>query len=128
VVQEIICLTDGGADWAIESIGLPGTLEQAMKCLRPGGTAVAIGLGRADEAFSIRGNRLVQGDRQIRGSLYGSANRPVDLPRILGLYGCVDAWRAHGRSGVAMRSTSSGVALRHGAKASGATAFRVTGC
>ncbi len=86
VIPTIVEMTDGGADWAIEAIGLPRTIEQAIECLRPGGTAVPMGLARADERFGVRSNWIVQGDRTIRGSLYGSANAPVDIPRILSLY------------------------------------------
>lgn len=76
----------GGVDWALEAIGLPQTVEQAVDALRPTGTAVIMGLTKADGRFSIRSNALVQGDKTIRGSLYGSANPPVDVPRLLALY------------------------------------------
>lgn len=76
----------GGVDWALEAIGLPHTVEQAVDALRPTGTALIMGLAKADARFSVRSNALVQGDKTIRGSLYGSANPPVDVPRILGLY------------------------------------------
>jgi Zn-dependent alcohol dehydrogenase len=76
----------GGVDWALEAIGLPETIEQAIDALRPAGTAVVMGLAKADARFTVRSNALVQGEKTIRGSLYGSANTPVDVPRILGLY------------------------------------------
>jgi Zn-dependent alcohol dehydrogenase len=76
----------GGVDWALEAIGLPQTVEQAVDALRPTGTAVIMGLTNANARFSVRSNALVQGDKTIRGSLYGSANPPVDVPKILGLY------------------------------------------
>jgi Zn-dependent alcohol dehydrogenase len=76
----------GGVDWALEAIGLPQTVEQAIEALRPTGTAVIMGLAKADARFSVASNALVQGDKTIRGSLYGSANPTVDIPRILALY------------------------------------------
>lgn len=79
-------ICEGGVSWALEAVGLAETLEDAIACLAPGGTAVAIGLGQADARFSARINHLVQGDRSVRGSLYGSANTPLDIPRILRLY------------------------------------------
>jgi Zn-dependent alcohol dehydrogenase len=54
--------------------------------VRPGGTAIAMGLATADARFSVPSNALVQGEKRIQGSLYGSANTPVDIPRILRLY------------------------------------------
>jgi Zn-dependent alcohol dehydrogenase len=75
-----------GVDWALEAIGLPETIERALECLAVGGTAVAIGLGDRRAAFSVRLNQLVQREVGIRGSLYGSSNTTVDIPRILDLH------------------------------------------
>jgi Zn-dependent alcohol dehydrogenase len=82
-IQEIC---PGGVDWALEAVGQPATMEQAIASLAPGGTAVAIGLGQKGASFSAPINHLVQGDRGVRGSLYGSSNIPLDIPRILKLY------------------------------------------
>ena len=82
-VQE---LTGGGAEVAVDAVGLPQTLRQAFAVLRPGGTAIAVGLGSVDATAAIPINELVQQQKRVIGSLYGSANPPVDLPRILGLY------------------------------------------
>ena len=76
----------GGVDWAIEAVGRPETLRQAVSALRPGGTAVAIGLTRADATFEVPINEMVQRQKRIVGSLYGSANPLTDLPRIFALY------------------------------------------
>jgi len=38
-------LTDGGVDVAIEFVGLAATVDAAIKSLRPGGRAVAVGVG-----------------------------------------------------------------------------------
>ncbi|WP_030453712.1 alcohol dehydrogenase catalytic domain-containing protein [Herbidospora cretacea] len=76
----------GGAEWAIEAIGRPDTLETAFAALRPGGTLVAVGLGKVGQTFTVPVNLLVQRERRIVGSLYGSANPLVDLPKIFDLY------------------------------------------
>lgn len=86
LLEAVLEISPAGVDWALEAVGLPATLEQAISCLAPGGTAVAIGLGSKDARLSVRINHLVQGDRGVRGSLYGSANTPLDVPRILNLY------------------------------------------
>jgi len=82
-VQEI---TGGGADVAVEAVGRPATLRQAFSALRPGGTAVAVGLSSADAVVEVPVNELVQQQKRLVGSLYGSANPPVDLPRLLALH------------------------------------------
>jgi threonine dehydrogenase-like Zn-dependent dehydrogenase len=44
VVAEIKRLTGGGADVSIEALGLQQTFEQALRCLRPGGTLSSLGV------------------------------------------------------------------------------------
>jgi Zn-dependent alcohol dehydrogenase len=86
VVEEVRSEVPDGVDWAIEAVGGAHTLQQAIACLRPGGTAVAVGLSRADATFEIPINELVQRQKRVVGSLYGSANPPLDLPRLWRLY------------------------------------------
>src|SRR5206468_4272064 len=44
VISEIKKLTGGGADVAIEALGLQATFENAPRCLRPGGTLSSLGV------------------------------------------------------------------------------------
>jgi alcohol dehydrogenase len=44
VVAEVKRLTSGGADVAIEALGLQETFEGALRCLRPGGTLSSLGV------------------------------------------------------------------------------------
>ena len=44
VVAEVKKLTGGGADVAIEALGLQVTFENALRCLRPGGTLSSLGV------------------------------------------------------------------------------------
>ncbi len=45
VVDEVMKLTGGrGADSAIEALGLQSTFEQAMRCIKPGGTLSSLGV------------------------------------------------------------------------------------
>ena len=87
VVERVLALTGGaGVPWAIEAIGRTATLEQALACVAPGGTLVAVGLGAADAGFAVPLNQLVQRQKRVVGSLYGSSNPQLDLPRIFALY------------------------------------------
>lgn len=85
-VEQVLALFPNGVKWAIEAIGRAATLQQAFDCLEPAGTLVAVGLGRVGETFAIPVNNLVQRQKRVIGSLYGSANPLVDLPKIFGLY------------------------------------------
>ncbi|MCY7417589.1 MAG: alcohol dehydrogenase catalytic domain-containing protein [Chloroflexi bacterium] len=44
VLEAIQELTHGGADVAIEALGTQGTFENALRCLRPGGTLSSLGV------------------------------------------------------------------------------------
>jgi len=86
VVEQVLELTDTGVPWLIEAVGRPETMRQAVDCLRPGGTVVAIGLSSVDATVAVPINDLVQRQKRVVGSLYGSTNPRVDLPRIFALY------------------------------------------
>jgi Zn-dependent alcohol dehydrogenase len=83
VVRE---LTHGGAEVAVEAVGSSSTLRQAFEALKPGGMVIAVGLSSAKAEVSVPINALVQQQKQLVGSLYGSSNPAVDLPRLLELY------------------------------------------
>jgi alcohol dehydrogenase len=44
IVAEVMRLTGGGADVTIEALGTAGTFENALRCLRPGGTLSSLGV------------------------------------------------------------------------------------
>jgi len=86
-VAAVRALTQGrGADYAFEAIGLPATIAQALDCVRKAGTAVVVGLAAAGALVSIDPVALMQQEKTLRGSLYGSSRPRVDMPRLLDLY------------------------------------------
>lgn len=82
----IDAIVPGGVDYAIEAVGRPDLLATAFECLRPRGQLVAVGLSSRETQLSVPLNQLVQREKRVVGSLYGSANPAVDLPRIFELY------------------------------------------
>jgi alcohol dehydrogenase len=44
VVKEVLRLSDGGVDVAIEALGTQETFESCLRCLRPGGTLSSLGV------------------------------------------------------------------------------------
>ncbi len=44
IIDEVKRLTGGGADVTIEALGTQGTFENALRCLRPGGTLSSLGI------------------------------------------------------------------------------------
>jgi 6-hydroxycyclohex-1-ene-1-carbonyl-CoA dehydrogenase len=72
--------TEGGADVAIEAIGMPKTQEQALASLRTGGRLVL--LGYAAEPMSLLGGRVTYRELTVIGTL---GCRSVDFPIVLEL-------------------------------------------
>jgi S-(hydroxymethyl)glutathione dehydrogenase / alcohol dehydrogenase len=87
VVEAVKELTDGlGAHYAFEAIGNVKTLSQALDVVRRTGTVIAIGMPRPDAELAIKPTPFIMADKTLRGSLYGSCNFAVDVPRLLDLY------------------------------------------
>ena len=75
-----------GVDYAFEVIGNPRTIEQCIKVVRRGGTAVLVGVGGAKERFSVSSLVLPLTGKSVIGCMYGSVNTKVDFPLYLDLY------------------------------------------
>jgi S-(hydroxymethyl)glutathione dehydrogenase / alcohol dehydrogenase len=78
-VRALRTLTGGGADHAFEVVGLSETMLLAWKALRPGATAVVIGIAAKGAEVALPALELASG-KGIRGSFYGSGDPAADLP------------------------------------------------
>jgi S-(hydroxymethyl)glutathione dehydrogenase / alcohol dehydrogenase len=78
-------LTDGGVDYAFEAIGREATIRQAWDALRPGGTAVVLGLPPKGSTLTVDTWGFIN-EKTLRGSYLGSAEIDEDVPRIVDLY------------------------------------------
>ncbi|MBB64356.1 MAG: S-(hydroxymethyl)glutathione dehydrogenase/class III alcohol dehydrogenase [Waddliaceae bacterium] len=86
VVDSIIQLTDGGADYSFECIGNVHTMRQALECCHKGwGESIIIGVAGAGQEISTRPFQLVTG-RVWRGSAFGGARGRSDVPMIVDWY------------------------------------------
>ena len=86
-VAQVQALTGGrGVDYAFEVIGLADTVTQAVRALRAGGTAVAIGIAARSAAAQVNLLDLVTQEKTLRGSIYGSTRPAADFPRLFELY------------------------------------------
>ena len=72
-------LTDGGADYTFEAIGLKTTAEQAFAMLRQGGTATVIGMVPIGVKLEIEGADFLA-EKRLQGCLMGSNRFRVDMP------------------------------------------------
>ena len=86
VVDAVVQLTDGGADYSFECIGNTTTMRQALECCHKGwGRSIIIGVAAAGQEISTRPFQLVTG-RKWEGSAFGGARGRTDVPRIVDWY------------------------------------------
>jgi S-(hydroxymethyl)glutathione dehydrogenase/alcohol dehydrogenase len=86
VVDAVVQLTDGGADYSFECIGNTTTMRQALECCHKGwGQSVIIGVAGAGQEIATRPFQLVTG-RVWKGSAFGGARGRTDVPKIVDWY------------------------------------------
>ena len=86
VVQAIMDLTGGGADFSFECIGNTKVMRQALECTHRGwGESIIIGVAAAGQEISTRPFQLVTG-RSWRGTAFGGARGRTDVPKIVDWY------------------------------------------
>jgi len=71
----------GGLDWSFEVIGRPETMRLAWDVLRPGGTAIVVGLAPVGVEVSLPAIEFLS-EKSIRGCFYGSTDVADELPRL----------------------------------------------
>ena len=86
VVDAIVQLTDGGADYSFECIGNVATMRQALECCHKGwGQSIIIGVAAAGQEITTRPFQLVTG-RVWKGTAFGGARGRTDVPKIVDWY------------------------------------------
>ena len=86
LVDAIVQLTDGGADYSFECIGSTKVMRDALECTHKGwGRSIIIGVAEAGAEISTRPFQLVTG-RKWEGSAFGGARGRTDVPRIVDWY------------------------------------------
>ncbi len=86
IVDAVVQLTDGGADYSFECIGNTKVMRQALECTHKGwGRSIIIGVAEAGAEISTRPFQLVTG-RKWEGSAFGGARGRTDVPKIVDWY------------------------------------------
>ncbi len=78
---EAVVAISGGVDRAFEVIGRPETIRQAWDVLRPGGTAVVVGLTPRGAELTLPAIEFLS-EKTITGSYYGSGDVAAAVDRI----------------------------------------------
>ena len=86
VVQAILDITGGGADFSFDCTGNVNVMRQALECCHRGwGESIVIGVAEAGKEISTRPFQLVTG-RVWKGSAFGGARGRTDVPKIVDWY------------------------------------------
>jgi len=85
-VEGVRDATSGGALYAFEAIGLETTIDQAVRSLRAGGTAVLVGMTPFGVRASFDAFDLVDRSLSVVGTNYGYGAPREDFPRYADLY------------------------------------------
>jgi S-(hydroxymethyl)glutathione dehydrogenase/alcohol dehydrogenase len=86
LVQHLVSLTDGGADYSFECVGSVDLMRQALECTHRGwGVSVIIGVAGSGKEISTRPFQLVTG-RVWKGTAFGGARGRTDVPKIVDWY------------------------------------------
>ncbi len=83
--SQVIALTKGGVDHAIEAVGRPASGELAVKTLRRGGTATILGMMPLQHSVGLSAMDLLSG-KKLQGAVMGANHFPVDIPRLVDFY------------------------------------------
>jgi S-(hydroxymethyl)glutathione dehydrogenase/alcohol dehydrogenase len=79
-------LTGGmGAEYAFEAIGSPETARQVFDMVRPGGTAVVVGLMPMGSEIRVPGPAFL-GEKKLIGCMYGSTRFREHMPKLIELF------------------------------------------
>jgi S-(hydroxymethyl)glutathione dehydrogenase/alcohol dehydrogenase len=86
LVQFLVALTDGGADYTFDCTGNTQVMRTALEsCHRGWGTSIIIGVAEAGKEIATRPFQLVTG-RVWKGSAFGGARGRTDVPKIVDWY------------------------------------------
>jgi len=86
VVETLVNMLDGGADYSFDCTGNTDVMRQALECCHRGwGTSVIIGVAEAGKEISTRPFQLVTG-RVWKGTAFGGAKGRTDVPKIVDWY------------------------------------------
>jgi len=86
VVETLVNMLDGGADYSFDCTGNTDVMRQALECCHRGwGQSIIIGVAEAGKEISTRPFQLVTG-RVWKGTAFGGAKGRTDVPKIVDWY------------------------------------------
>jgi len=87
VVDYARSLTGGrGVDYAFDAIGGEATTLQILDAVRPGGTAVIVGMAAMAVRAPVTPYAMALQEKCLKGTMYGSVRPNIDFPWLVDLY------------------------------------------
>jgi S-(hydroxymethyl)glutathione dehydrogenase/alcohol dehydrogenase len=85
-VREAVAELDReGVDYAFDAVGAPATTKLALRWTRGGGTCVVVGLPASGAVLELDPFEFSNREKTLTGTIYGSEDPAVALPRLLDL-------------------------------------------
>jgi Zn-dependent alcohol dehydrogenase len=85
LVESVHGITTRGADYAIDAVGTPETLQSSFAAVRAGGDVVAVGLSALTNTVTIDMFSLLL-QKRLTGTYAGSVSPQTDIPPMVELY------------------------------------------
>ncbi|XP_060199908.1 alcohol dehydrogenase-like 7 isoform X3 [Lycium barbarum] len=87
VSQVIIEMTNGGADYCFECVGLATLVQEAFACCRKGwGKTVVLGVDKPDAQLNFNSLEVLQSRKTLTGALFGGLKPKSDVPILAKCY------------------------------------------
>eukprot|EP00747_Dinoflagellata_sp_TGD_P182168 gnl/TRDRNA2_/TRDRNA2_36286_c0_seq1.p1 gnl/TRDRNA2_/TRDRNA2_36286_c0~~gnl/TRDRNA2_/TRDRNA2_36286_c0_seq1.p1 ORF type:complete len:377 (-),score=73.19 gnl/TRDRNA2_/TRDRNA2_36286_c0_seq1:128-1258(-) len=86
VAKEVVKLSAGGVDYGLDCIGIPKVAQDMINGVKPGGTAVMVGVHKFGENITFNANMPIFSEKIITGSFMGSSIPSHFVPLLVELY------------------------------------------
>lgn len=85
-VAEIVELTRGGANFSLDTTGVPTAVANSINCLRARGTSAQVAAPPRGTLYAAEASVVVGRGIGIRGVVEGDANPQLFIPRMIGFF------------------------------------------
>ncbi|KAL8128923.1 hypothetical protein V2J09_018078 [Rumex salicifolius] len=80
-------MTDGGADYCFECVGMGSLVQEAYACCRKGwGKTVVLGVDKPGAQLTFSSHDLLHNGKSLKGSLFGGLKPKSDIPVLVKRY------------------------------------------
>ncbi|XP_063944939.1 alcohol dehydrogenase-like 7 [Daucus carota subsp. sativus] len=87
VSQVILEMTDGGADYCFECVGIASLVHEAFACCRKGwGKTVILGVDKPGSNLTLSSVEVLRSGKTLTGCLFGSLKPKSDVPMLVKRY------------------------------------------